>query len=277
MRFAIAVMFTLCTCAYPAPSNYPNDTSVNAITGIEIIVPSREFAVGDDIPATCVALYADGIRKTLSNDAVQWESSDQQVCAIVENKPRAAGKGRALLYAHYESFSEAKSISVIAPPDYSKILIGEVYYDPAQLADAEFIEVWNTSDEDIDIRGCSISEGGGLYSWTFPADTIISAYGKIVLPRNSESFFQEFKFYPELPSSNITLGNSGETVILKKPDGSIIDIVFLEGGDVKYPQPIGWCASNLPNAPKGYSATRVALQNSSTCADWDVRQPTPGE
>ncbi len=266
----------LCSCAYPAASNYPGSESEPSITGIEIIIPTREFIVGNDIPATCVILYMDGTRKEAFSDSIHWECSDEKVCAFVGNAPRAVGRGSAVLYASMESFTDAKSISVIAPPDYGKILISEVYYDPAQLADAEFIELWNTSDDDIDLSGCAMAEGGGLYSFTFPQSTHISAHHKIVIPRNKESFFEEFQFYPDLPSSGITLGNSGETVYLTKPDGTIVDIVFLEGGDVNYPQPDGWCTSKLPNASKGYSVMRTRSEDTNTCLDFESKTPTPG-
>lgn len=277
MRFITASLCIVYACAYPVPSNYSTDESENSIAGIEIIVPSREFTVGDDIPARCVLLHIDGTRKEAACESIRWECSDEKVCTVIDNTPRAVGRGSTLLRAAIESFSDAKPIFVIAPPDYSKILISEVYYEPAQLADAEFIEVWNTSDDDIDLSGCAAAEGGGLYSYTLPSSTIIRAHSKLIIPRNRESFFQEFQFYPDLPSSNITLGNSGETVVLYKPDGTIIDIVFLEGGDAKCPQPDGWCNSQLPNAPKGYSATRISPENSRSCADWESRRPTPGE
>lgn len=277
MRLCIAMLCGMLACSYPAPVNYPAETTENSLTAIEIILPTREITAGDDIPARCVLLYADGTRREARDDLVRWECSDETVCAVQQNKLRAVGKGIATLQAYMESFADFKIISVTAPPDYKKILISEVYYDPAQLADAEFIELWNISSEDIDIGGCTVSEGGGLYSFAFPSPSVIGAYQKIVLPRNRDSFFQEFQYYPDFPSTGITHGNSGETVILKKPDGIIIDIVFLEGGDEKYPQPAEWCASKLPNAPKGYSASRISSENSTACTDWDIGRPTPGK
>lgn len=277
MRSLIALLCITCTCAYPSPEKYQNNSEKKEMTGIEIILPKTEFIVDDEIPVMCVALFNDGTRKELEYELVNWKCSDEAVCTIDYNKVRAVGRGSTMLMAYAETFTDAKAITVTTPPDYSKILISEIYYDPALLADAEFIELWNTSDEDIDIGGCVISEGGNLYSYTFPSSTVISAGMKIVLPRKIESFFQEFSFYPQLPSSGITLGNSGETVILKKPDGAIIDIVFLEGGDEKFPQPPEWCASKLPNASKGCSASRISHENSKTCTDWTSGKPSPGE
>ncbi|MCX7679428.1 MAG: lamin tail domain-containing protein [Spirochaetes bacterium] len=276
MRHILPFTIAMLACSYPTPTHYTSDTADKSIIGIEIVLPSYEFTIGDEIPARCVALRNDGTRYEIDTTLLRWQSTNENVCSIIENKPRAAGRGTAILIAFFESFSAEKSICVIAPPNYLKLLISEVYYDAGTLADAEFIELWNTAEEEIDASGCIIEEGAGLYSFTLPKSTIIGANKKIVLPRNIESFFQEFKFYPELPSSQIVLGNSGETVLLQKPNGEIIDIVFFEGGDTKYPQTSEWCSSKLPNATKGNSAFRTSATNTHSCKDWAVGLPTPG-
>ncbi len=254
---------------------YDTEITHTEMTGIDIVLPAGDITVGNDIPARCVILHSDGRRTLADEKTVSWKCSNTSVCDIVDGVLRACGRGSADIQAQFESFIAAKAITVTAPLNYSKILISEVYYDPLTLADAEFIELWNTSDEDIDLGGCSVTEGSFIYSYTFPLQTIIPAGGKIVLPRNTESFYQEFSYYPEYPSSNITLGNSGETVLLLNPKRDIIDIVFIEGGDTKYPQPEGWCESNLPNASKGYSTSRISPENSNTCMDWMANQPNP--
>ncbi|MFH1457295.1 MAG: lamin tail domain-containing protein [Patescibacteria group bacterium] len=99
--------------------------------------------------------------------------------------------------------------------DYAGVIINEFLPDPeGQDSQAEFIELYNNSDNDINLSGCFIDDDeAGSTKYYFPENTIILAKGFLVLDRKQ---------------TNIALNNSYDSVRLFNPVGSIIDEVYYD-------------------------------------------------
>lgn len=121
---------------------------------------------------------------------------------------------------------DAITIPVAVPSNFctpSAIVINEVLADPGSVNDAnndgtfdgsddEFIEIFNTGTDDIDVSGWTISEGAGV-RYTFPSGYILPGRNAFVLFGGGT---------PNVPCLNdvadtpfIGLNNGGDVVILK--------------------------------------------------------------
>ena len=135
----------------------------------------------------------------------------------------------------------------IAPADY--VLISEVLYNPAGLDDKEFIELVNPTNAPIDISNYTIGDAVNPTDFEdvrrFPSGTIIPPSGTIVIATAATAFFAEHGVNPDFeilstdtavpnlfddpawgdPATFIQLGNGGDEVILRDPNGRVVDAV----------------------------------------------------
>src|SRR5574342_34238 len=78
----------------------------------------------------------------------------------------------------------------LLPAASARVVINEVFYNaPGEIEDLEYIELHNSSDEEVDISGWSFTKG---IKYKFPADTIIDANGFVVVCRNRQRFKQYY-------------------------------------------------------------------------------------
>lgn len=91
----------------------------------------------------------------------------------------------------------------------------------------DFVELYNHSNAEVDISGCTMSDSPSTNKFTFPANTKIPARGFLVVGQNDLGF---------------GLSSGGETIYLRGPDGSfVIDCIRFE------PQALGVSAGRFPN------------------------------
>ncbi|MFW6068398.1 MAG: lamin tail domain-containing protein, partial [Chloroflexota bacterium] len=182
------------------------------------------------------------------------------------------------------------------PRDYP--LISEFLYDPSGSDEAEFIEIANPTPEPIDLSGWSISDAVSPDDFEdtrrFPPGTVIGARAALVIALSGVAFEEHFGFEPDfeiLDSSNsvadmqddgqwgdpaaiLQLGNEGDEVLLRSPDGRVVDVVTYGAG--AYPG-VAPCA--LVEAAD-YSLERVPYwRDTGDCAE-DFRSwpfPSPGQ
>jgi hypothetical protein len=101
------------------------------------------------------------------------------------------------------------------------VVISEVYVNPPTTYDgAEYIELFNPTDVDIDISDWVLDENHKYdHEWAFPASTIIPAHGFLVIARDgsdtvdNDGFYEEFGFYPDFELYDANTVNSGFTDI----------------------------------------------------------------
>jgi hypothetical protein len=163
----------------------------------------------------------------------------------------------------------ANSFSIADPGD---VVINEIMKDPDAAYDSsgEWIELYNSTNKDIDITGWTIADNdtdshaiAPYVEDTGDGSLIIPAKGYLVLGRNYNTAYNgDVEVHYEYWGFN--LGNVGDEVILLDSCSNVIDIVEYNGGDNStFPDPEGasmalkdpdsdnndaenWCTSTTP-------------------------------
>lgn len=181
------------------------------------------------------------------------------------------------------------------PRDYP--LVSEFLYDPTGSDEAEFIEINNPTPNPIDLSGWSVSDAVTPDDFEdlrrFPPGTMLGAREALVVAVSAVSFEEQFGLVPDFeildssahvpdlqddmdwgdPAAFLQLGNEGDEILLRSPDGKVIDVVTYGAGS--YP---GIVPCPLV-AAAGYSLERLPywLDTDNCAADfrsWPV--PSPG-
>lgn len=130
---------------------------------------------------------------------------------------------------------ETDQLPGINPED---IIINEIIQNPSVLDDmyGEWFELFNTTDSDIDINGCVISDLG-INTHTIDGSVIVPAGGYAILSRNGDLGLNGGLIVDYVYESGWYLGNSDDEVILTCNDTEI-DRVEYDGGP-NFPDPTG--------------------------------------
>ena len=194
------------------------------------------------------------------------------------------------------TFSEANTGPRVGP-----IVISEIMHTPtdnlgADATDMEFIELQNNSDEWVPLFDVSHPENtwrlrNGI-QYDFPPSTRLDAGARILLvrfdPVNQPQVFSRFREHYQI--ENVTsiygpysgkLNNSGDEIVLKKPDAPQIDpdqnigkVPYMTVDAVSYDVGTPWPESVVGS---GESIQRIDLgQFGSEPANWLSAAPTPG-
>lgn len=164
-------------------------------------------------------------------------------------------------------------------PDNGLLLISEVFYDVDAAHGAEtnneWVEIYNGTAGALDLSGWSVSDAFG--SDTLPAGTIVPSSGFLIITATSSTE----GFWPDMAEDAVIvvlgsaigngLGNGGDTVALKDAGGAEVDAV-------------SWGTNTDAFTPstsvvaEGNSIARTELDvDTDTAADWEEKDPTPGE
>ena len=107
-------------------------------------------------------------------------------------------------------------------------IISEIHYNPSSQqgndSGYEFVELMNPHPFAINLSGWSLADG---VSCNFPEGTVIPAMG-FLLTANDTAVYRNLlgEFAPLLPwTASSSLHNSGETLRVVRPDGSVADVV----------------------------------------------------
>lgn len=146
-----------------------------------------------------------------------------------------------------------------------KLRISEVYYDTVgEDAAEEYVELYNHSNQNLDLSGYSISDNIGTYK--IPAGTTVPAGSRIIIAANQAGFQALFGLQPDLAGMNLSLSNSGDQLTLKDASGNTLDFVAYEN------YVTGW---NIA-ASTGKVITRLnPTTDTDTVNDWVAASPTP--
>ena len=150
------------------------------------------------------------------------------------------------------------------------VIINEINYNPPGSEDStEFVELFNTASEDVNLENWEFSSG---FSFVFPSGAVIPGRGYAVVARRPELFKVQYPACENVygPFLSGKLSNSGEAVELRTASGAVSSRVFyLTGGD--------W-----PESPDGDGPTlelRNANMNLSDGRSWGASTKyagTPG-
>ncbi len=105
-----------------------------------------------------------------------------------------------------------------------RIVISEIMYHPMDDEDelGEFVEIYNRSEETVDLSGFYFSEG---IEYTFPEGFVLSAGEYLVLSRNVEWMRSTYGIENVTGPYNMRLSNGGERIALVDRDGNPVDEV----------------------------------------------------
>src|SRR5262249_52013355 len=122
----------------------------------------------------------------------------------------------------------------------ARVVINEIFYHPPNDAeDLEYVELYNTSEQPVDLSGWKFVRGIKLQ---FPQGTSIGPRGYVVVGRNRDRLKEVFGV-EALATFDQSLKNSGERIDLVNASGETID-------NVKYSKTLPW-----PTSADGYSAS----------------------
>ena len=169
-----------------------------------------------------------------------------------------------------------------AYPKVGPIVINEIMYHPAVDADAEYIELYNTTTgnvvlyDSIEAASWKITEGIDL---TFAADANIPAYGYMLLVKNIAAFEGEFGSAPAgvevVQWDDGSLSNGGEKVEISMP-GELVSGTryYIRVDRVAYEDVAPW-----PTEPDGSGDSLGRLYPACYGNDpnnWSAETPSPG-
>ncbi len=144
----------------------------------------------------------------------------------------------------------------------TNILITEVLYDtPSCDSTCEWIELYNPTDQSIDITGWTISDNSATNQ--LPSTTIPSG-GYFIYARDNSGFNSLYGFYPDSGSMTLALGNSGDQLTLKDSIGNIIDFVAWEN------YASGWSIYASDKSIYRISDSSLSPIDTDTVNDWAV-------
>ncbi len=125
---------------------------------------------------------------------------------------------------------QAITVALGSPPEFHQLIITEMMVDPRgdsqplnPLPEAEFIELFNRSDQVLDLRDCSLEDEGG--SSIFPQQAIFPGEYVIICENSIAPAFQEFGkvvgigVFPDL-------SNGGEQLVFRNPEGEQVFAVL---------------------------------------------------
>jgi len=117
------------------------------------------------------------------------------------------------------------------------IVINEINYNPAPGFDIEdWIELYNFSDNAIDISGWTLKDSDDAHSFVIPANTVMDAPGYFVRCRDKSAFLN---FFPNVTTytGNFSFGlnNDGELIRLYDNHDNLIDSLCY---DIQSPWPV---------------------------------------
>lgn len=157
------------------------------------------------------------------------------------------------LLIHYGDTCDWDEPESSSPPD---LFISEIHYNPSSIqgndSDWEFLELYNPNGFPVALSGWTVNNA---VTCSFAPEDTIPALGLFVLARNLDtllSVLPEAAFARQWHSGQ-SLNNTGETIEVVAPDGTIVSFVSYEDDDGWVPEPDGmgpsleWMDPNLPN------------------------------
>ena len=182
-------------------------------------------------------------------DAVRYESrapwpeeaggvgaSLQRVCATASGEESANWSAGAPTPLLANPRSSCPLRSYVTPA----IAIHEINYHPQRPSrvlavgddgeDTEFVELHNTTDAAVNLRGWRFADGVD-YEFPSDSDTILPARGYLAVARDEGAVRQAFDTMSVVGNYDGRLANGGERVTLVNAQGDIVDSVFYEDTD----------------------------------------------
>jgi beta-lactamase superfamily II metal-dependent hydrolase len=150
------------------------------------------------------------------------------------------------------------------------VLFSEIFYDtPGTDTKEEWIELYNTSSQTVDIGGWTITDNNGTgTTFTIPSGVSLASGAYYTIAINKNGFKKLYGYNPNLAGAIPSLNNDGDALILQDGSSTVKDTVAWEGG-ASAGVPTGWGSTTLPNASTGYTIVRSnPSTDTDTYSDW---------
>lgn len=257
------------------------DTSPPSIVSVEAVSPTLIQAtfsepLDPDIAVNPVNVRIDGLGSphaaTLHHDQITIDWTLQQPLTNGVTY-RAEFSGFADLAGNTMTITE-RAIRFFQPGIAKRrsVLITEIFADPTPqlgLPAAEYVEVFNSSEEPFDLTGWKLSDGAS--TGTLPSSILLPAEYKVITTGSAGALFGQAMSV--IPITNFpSLNNDGDAVVIRDSEGNTID-------SVRYS--VEWYKDE-DKAQGGWSLEMIDLNNPCSDADnWvaseDDRGGTPGQ
>ena len=154
------------------------------------------------------------------------------------------------------------------------IIINEIMQNPSAVSDAngEWFEIYNNSDEEIDLNGFTIKDND-TDSHLITEESLIAPYSYAVLGRNADYSINggvEMVYQ----YNGFTLANGPDEIVIIDPDGNTVDSLSYDGGP-NWPDPNGATMALLEISLDNTIGSNWVEYDSLTYGDGDYG--TPGE
>ena len=104
----------------------------------------------------------------------------------------------------------------------AQVVINEIFYHaPEDISDLQWIELYNHSDQQINLGGWSIAKG---LKYKFPANTTVEPHDYLIICKNGKRF-QEYYKAKVVGEFDKNLKRSGEQLELRNGTGVVVDSV----------------------------------------------------
>ncbi|MDG2122208.1 MAG: lamin tail domain-containing protein, partial [Verrucomicrobiales bacterium] len=215
--------FSTATLTLPSVENL----AATSIAGISTKLNGRITSTGGDAPT--VTFYygtTDG-----GSDPDTWDDL-VQLGTGSGNFSRTIGSLSPLTSYFFRAFAENAAGGTWASPSLqftttefvpATIVINEIHYDEdIKSVQGEFIELYNNSDDAVDLSAWYFSSG---IDFTFPDPTSIPPRSYLVVAQNPATVQTQFGYSDALGPWRGKLSNDGETITLRDVSGNIVDKV----------------------------------------------------
>lgn len=147
-----------------------------------------------------------------------------------------------------------------------KLFFNEIsFYQPEADTSKDWVELYNNTDNSIDLSDFVFTERSFKKGWKIPAGTVISPKGYLLLVQDKESFDANYEVdtWPKVGDFGFGLSSKGELVRLYDNKGFLVDSITYTP----------YC-NDLPD-----STFTIALTHPDSCASntaWMKERPNPG-
>jgi len=273
----LALLALIVSCDYPGRYRPFLAIGEPRVMGIELFLSTSSILEQETLQARAYVILDNG-RKQEARSAA-WATMNGDVLSIDQGGVITGLKpGIGTICVASEGLEDAGSVEVRRRIDYSRIMISEVFYDAVGADDGkEFIELYNDNDYPCDIGGMTVADGAASSkAFVLPPASVMGPKSRAVIAQSMEGFTEAFGTGPDYVHFTFSLNNSGEAVLLRLPDGTVTDSVFIKGGTKDFSPPASWGPPHLPDAPAGQSVFRINFIGGLSSANWSNGPPTPG-
>lgn len=266
-------------CGYPGEYVPVAAGDGTGIAGIELVLQPDSIYQNQSLQGKIRLILENGEKTDGDAAGATWESASPGIASAGPGGIiTGVGEGSAEILAELDGKTASALINVMRIIDCSRVLLSEVFYD-ALGADTglEFMEIHNAGIDACDISGYRITDGlKSSAPFIFPDNTFIASGEFAVIASSGPGFAGFFGHTPRFAGFSFSLNNSGEAVIFSAKDGTLQDILYLEGGYGDFLPGEEWGPAMEPWAAEGESVRRIDFTPGARSRFWARGTPTPG-